>query len=84
MTIDDALQVAAQKIDKVFAETVEQNYVRMVDHGLSDDAIAEFQKMEADTYPAIRNAAVAKLREGLQLRCLQRGAEEFQQRWDKA
>ena len=84
MTLDQALQLAAQKIDKAFAETAEKNFARMVEDGLSDYEIAAFQKMEADSFPALRNDALAKLREGLQLRCLQRGGEEFQRRWDKA
>jgi hypothetical protein len=82
MTLDDALTLAAQKIDKAFAETVEKNFARMVEHGLSTDAIAEFQKTEADSFPTIRADALAKLRESLQLVCLQRGVETFQQRWN--
>jgi hypothetical protein len=82
MTLDQALQLAAQKLDQAFVERVESNYAAMVEYGLSDSEIADFQKMEADTYPAVRNDALAKLREGLQLQCLQRGADAFQQRWN--
>ena len=82
MTLDEALQLAAQKIDKVFVETVERNYTKMVEDGLSDDQIEMFQKFEADNWPTIRAESLAKVREGLQLQCLQRGAETFQQCWN--
>ena len=84
MTLDEALQSAAQKLDQAFVERVESNYAAMVEYGLSDSEIADFQKMEADNFPAIRNEALAKLREKLQLVSLQRGVEEFQRRWDVA
>ena len=84
MTLDEALQLAAQKLDQAFVETVESNYATMVEYGLSDSEIADFQKMEADKFPALRNDALATLRESFQTVCLQRGAEEFQQRWDVA
>ena len=82
MTLDQALQLAAQKLDEAFVERVESNYAAMVEYGLSDSEIADFQKMEADKFPAIRNDALAKLRERLQFVCLQRGAAEFNQRWN--
>jgi hypothetical protein len=82
MTLDQALQLAAQKLDQAFVERVESNYAAMVEYGLSDSEIADFQKLQADNFPAIRNDALAKLRERLQLVCLQRGAETFQQRWN--
>lgn len=82
MTLDQALQLAAQKLDEAFVERVESNYAAMVEYGLSDSEIADFQKMEADKFPAIRNDVLAKLRERLQLVCLPRGAAEFNQRWN--
>ena len=84
MTFDETLQLAAQKLDQAFVERVESNYAAMVEYGLSDSEIADFQKLQADNFPAIRNDALAKLRERLQLVCLQRGAETFQRRWNKA
>ena len=84
MTIDEALQLATQKMDKVFVETVEKNYAKMVEDGLSDDQIESFQKVEADNWPAARAEALAQLRAKLQTVCLERGVEEFFQRWNKA
>jgi hypothetical protein len=84
MTIDQALQMAAQKMDKIFVETVEKNFARMVEDGLTDDEIATFQKFESDNWPTARAEALAQLRAKFQLVCLQRGAEEFKQRWDVA
>jgi hypothetical protein len=65
MTLDEALQLYAQKMDRAFAENVEQNFARMVEDGLSDAEIAMFQKFEADNYPTIRDEALAQVRERL-------------------
>jgi hypothetical protein len=65
MTLDEVLQLCAQKMDKVFVEAVEKNFARMVEDGLSDDEIAMFQRFEAENYPAARAAALAQVRDQL-------------------
>lgn len=65
MTLDEVLQLYAQKMDKAFVETVEKNFARMVEDGLSDDEIAMFQRFEADNYPIARAEALAQVRDQL-------------------
>jgi hypothetical protein len=65
MTLDEALKLYAQKMDQAFAENVEKNFARMVEDDLTVDEIEAFQKVEAESYPAIRDEALAKLREWL-------------------
>jgi hypothetical protein len=69
MTIEEELQLCAQKMDHVFTEMVERNYSRMVEDNQTDDFIEAFQKAEAEAYPAIRDETLAKLRAWLEHDC---------------
>jgi hypothetical protein len=66
MTTDEALEFYARKIDEVRDERVERNFAAMIEDNLTDDFIKEFQRLEAETYPAIRAETLAKLREWLE------------------
>jgi hypothetical protein len=53
-------------MDEAHIERVEDNFARMVEDDLTADVIESFQKLEADSYPAIRAEMLAKLREWLE------------------
>ena len=65
-TLEEAMEFYAKRMDEVHAETVERNFAGMVADGLTDDAIGDFQKIEAATYQATRVDVLAKVRQWLE------------------